>query len=164
MREALAEDVPGVPSRADWGLRNFVADGKEHAGAHLGGFEIEGLLHVVLGCVVDGGHPRNGDFLAVEGWIDGFEAFGNGERGDTLLDEGILIAADKEVFFGHGVGADFEIHVTGDVIYLIVESGMVGAESDDILEFVEKGNAIHINVGGDLIARDGRMLRIVVRA
>ena len=70
LREALAENVAGVPRRARGRHRHFIADREQHLRAQARSFEIQRLVHVVLRRLVDRLLPVNLDFFAVERGID----------------------------------------------------------------------------------------------
>jgi len=118
--ETLAEHVAGIPGGPTGRVGDLITNSENYLSAFARSGEIERLVHIILRGVVASGLPSNGNFSSVEGGIDRFKSFTNGKRWDPLLDKGILIAANEEVFFRHGIGTAFKSHVLGHVLHFAI--------------------------------------------
>ena len=103
----VAEEIVGIPR----GTRRILSDKPATEIRELcilhGLLEIEvWLLHVVLRLVIPRGFPVLENGRGIDFCVVRFESRSRIHGGDALLDEGILIAADEDDLFGHGVGAE----------------------------------------------------------
>src|SRR5579872_1073221 len=116
--EFLGEEVAAVPG---WSLRllsHVVADQEVQTCALGRRIVIKRLVHVVLGRVVEGGHPGLDDLLAIQLGVGTLQAIADVHRGNALADERVLVAADEEHFFRHGIGTDLVTHHPGCLLHV----------------------------------------------
>src|SRR6476646_6302403 len=106
----LPEKVPGIPVRALRLLRYFITYGQIYAGAFDCRVEIERLTHVITGLMITLCFPIELHLLAIEFRSDRLQSFADVQSGNTLQDEGILVAANEVNLFRHGIWTDGQAH------------------------------------------------------
>src|SRR5262249_23952750 len=69
--------------------------------------------------------------------------------------ERILVAADKDDFFGERIRADRLVHAGGGFFHHRAETRVLGAEGDDVLDRPEHQNFVNVHVGDHRVGRHG---------
>src|SRR6185437_8935526 len=106
----LREEIAPVPCRRLRLLGHIVANQEVQPRSLGRRIVIERLVHIVLGRVVERGHPGLHDLLAVQLGVGTLQSVARVHRRNALADKRVLVAPDKEHFFRHGVGTDLVTH------------------------------------------------------
>ncbi len=134
-------------------LRHFIPNSQVNSSEFRPSLKIKRLLHIILRRMVNRALPLQRNALAVQLRINSLESFRQKHRGHALLHKRILIAAHEEHFFGHGIGTDFKIHVLGNIAQFVAKARVLHAVAHNIAEVVQQRDAIHIDIGNDLLDR-----------
>src|SRR5262249_44977559 len=87
------------------------------------------------------------------------------QRRNSLLHEGVLVAANEVNLFWHGIRTERVAKFPGGRHQGLVEARVLGTQANDVLHGKQHaGGDVDVDVGDDLLERDSWHMNEVVRA
>src|SRR5580693_6495025 len=125
--EPVSEEITLVPGWRGILLRQVIADQKVDARGLRTRAVVERLIHVVERRMIFRYHPLLLQFQSVDFWIDALYPVGDVHRGNALQNEGILVAANEEIFLRHGIRTERITDPLRRRLHLLLQAGVLHA-------------------------------------
>src|SRR5208283_1926541 len=102
-------------------------------------------------------------FESVDFRIDAFYPVSDFDRGNALLHEGILVAANEKILFRHGIGSEGITDSFRRRLHLLFQTRVLDAQNDQVLHVVvQTGRTVDVDVRSNRASRDGGKVREVI--
>src|SRR5215469_17897678 len=159
----FSKEVAFVPSRRGVLLGNFLTDQEVDSRRSGSRRIVEDLIHVVEWGVIFRHAPFLLHFKPVYFWIGCVNSIGDVYGRDPLLNERVLIAADEEVLFRHGIGSKGITDFLRSRLHLLLQAGVLNAQHDQVLHgIVQAGRTINVDVRHNRTSWDSWVVSEVV--